>query len=143
MPEPRGPGGAWTLGSLAAAALIAAGTALGWWFLPFTGGAATGLAARLGRRRQRIALPTAVCVAAAGWAVPLAWPLLRGEPVGATARVVAALAGLPPYAASTVALTLFVAVLQALAGLWLVCALTSLPLRLPRRPLRRPLRRAG
>lgn len=122
MPEPRGPGGLWTLGSLAAAALIAAGTTLGWWFLPFAVGVAAGLAARYSRRRLRLTAPAIACVAVAGWATPLAWPLVRGEPVGATARAVAAFAGLPPYAAVTVTLTLAVAALQAMAGLWLACA---------------------
>lgn len=122
------PGRAWALGSsLALAALIAAGTTLGWWFLPFVGGLAAGLAARHSRRRLRVALPAAAGIAVAGWAAPLAWPIVRGEPVGATARAVAAFAGLPAHAGLTVALTLLVAALQALAGLWLACALVPRP----------------
>jgi hypothetical protein len=52
---------------------------------------------------------------------------LRGLPVGATARAIAALAGLPPYAGVTIVVTLLLAGLQALAGAWLARAL------LPRR----------
>ena len=66
-------------------------------------------------------------MAAAGWAVPLAWLAGQGRPVGATARVVAALAGLPPHAAVAIAVTLLVAVLQALAGLWLGWSLGPSP----------------
>jgi hypothetical protein len=56
--------------------------------------------------------------------VPLLWQAFRGEPVGATARVIAALGGLPPHAAFGVVVTLVVACLQAAAGLWLGRALT-------------------
>jgi hypothetical protein len=41
--------------------------------------------------------------------------------------VVAALAGLPPHAPVAIAVTLLVAVLQALAGLWLAWALVPKP----------------
>ena len=63
----------------------------------------------------------AVCV---GWGAALWWPALSGAPVGPTARVVAALAGLPPYSAVGVAAALLVGVLQALAGCWLARAVT-------------------
>ena len=63
----------------------------------------------------------AVCV---GWGAALWWPVRSGAPVGATARVVAALAGLPPYAAVGIAGTLLVGVLQALVGCWLARAVT-------------------
>ncbi|HET6190760.1 MAG TPA: hypothetical protein VFE59_27635, partial [Trebonia sp.] len=54
-----------------------------------------------------------------GWAVPL-WALaLDGQPVGATAKVIAGLAGLPPYAWVTVTVVLLLAALQVLAGAWL------------------------
>ncbi len=52
---------------------------------------------------------------------------LRGLPAGATAHVIAGLAGLPPYAGVSVAVTLLLAALQVLAGAWLARA----PLRLP------------
>jgi hypothetical protein len=126
-PGHRGPALAWLLGCLAAVALLAAGAAAGWWFLPFVAGLAGGLAARYGRWPRRAAAAAAVIVAAAGWAVPLAWQAGQGQPIGGTARVVAALAGLPPYAAVAIAATLLVAVLQALAGLWLGWSLIPKP----------------
>jgi len=54
---------------------------------------------------------------------------LDGQPAGATARTVAALAGLPPYAGVTLAVVALLAVLQVLAGAWLARAV------LPRRRL--------
>jgi hypothetical protein len=113
----------WLLGGLAAAALVALGAAAGWWFLPFVAGLAAGAAARYGRWRLRVALPATALVAAIGWAIPLGWQALHGAPVRATARVVAALAGLPAHAVVAIAATLVVAALQALAGLWLTWAL--------------------
>ena len=48
------------------------------------------------------------------------WALaLDGQPVGATAKVIAGLAGLPPYAWVTVTVVLLLAALQVLAGAWL------------------------
>jgi hypothetical protein len=117
----------WLLGGLAAAVLIALGAAAGWWFLPFVAGLAAGAAARYGRWRVRVALPATALVAAIGWAIPLGWQALHGAPVSATARVVAALAGLPPHAVVAIAATLVVAALQALAGLWLTWALIPRP----------------
>ena len=56
-------------------------------------------------------------VAVAGWALPLWILALRGLPAGATAtRAIAALAGIPPYAAVAIAVTLLLAALQTLAG---------------------------
>ena len=66
-------------------------------------------------------------MAAAGWAVPLWYGVLRGQPYGAVARVIAALLGLPGHAAVGIALTLIVAVLQAVVGYWLGRALTPVP----------------
>jgi hypothetical protein len=63
-------------------------------------------------------------MAAAGWGIPLLWQAVRGQPAGATARVVAALAGLPPHATVGVVVTLLVAGLQAVVGLWLGRAVT-------------------
>jgi hypothetical protein len=99
----------------------------GWWFLPFVAGLAGGAAARYGRWRLRVALPAAALVAAIGWGIPLAWQAAHGAPVRATARVVAALAGLPAHAWVAIVATLLVAVLQALAGLWLAWALIPKP----------------
>ena len=109
-----------------AVAAIAAAAALGWRFVPFLAGLAGGAAAGRplaearggpggrGRGRGRM-----------GGAAGLAGQ--AGPPVGATARVVAALAGLPPHAAVAIAVTLLVAVLQALAGLWLGWSLVPRP----------------
>jgi hypothetical protein len=123
VPGHRGPISLWLLGGLAAIAVIAGGAALGWWFLPFLAGLASGVATSLGRWGWRASLLAMIVVAAAGWAIPLIWQAVAGAPVGATARVVAALAGLPAYAAVTIAATLLVAVLQAIVGLWLGRAL--------------------
>lgn len=113
--------GLWVAGCVLAAVVVGAGALLGAWFLPLFAGAAAGLAAR---RRM---LPVVVAVSAAGWAVPLAWLAARGQPIAGTARTIAALAGLPDSAVLVIAVTVLVAVVQALLGLWLVRAL------LPRR----------
>jgi hypothetical protein len=124
----QGPAGLWLLACLAAAAFIAVGALMGSWALPFLAGLAGGLASRYGRWRLRVALPAVVLVAAAGWGAALWWLALRGLPEGAVARVIAALAGLPPQAADAVAVTLLVAAIQAALGLWLGRAFA------PRRP---------
>ncbi len=68
----------------------------------------------------------AAAAAAGGWLVVLWLVALRGLPVGATARAVGALAGLPPYAGVAVAVTLLLAALPVLAGAWLARAVMSL-----------------
>lgn len=104
----------------AVAAVVAAGAVLGAWFVPFLAGLAAGVASS---RYLFPSVPAAALAAVAGWAVPL-WVLaLRGLPAGATARVIAGLAGLPPHAAVTVVVTLLLAGLQVLAGAWLARAL--------------------
>src|SRR5215469_12448124 len=115
----RGAVSAWVLGGLAGMAAIAGAAAVGLWFVPFIVGVLAGLAMYLGRWRLRATLLAAAAMAVAGWAVPLALAARGGEPVGATARVVAALLGLPPHAAVGIAVTLLVGVVQALAGTWL------------------------
>jgi hypothetical protein len=102
---------------LGAVTVIAAGASAGFWFLPFVAGLGFGLLARY--RRLRAVLPVSAAVAVAGWAAPLAWQAGRGEPVAATARSVAALAGLPASAALVVGITLLVAAVQAITGVWL------------------------
>jgi hypothetical protein len=96
--------------------IIAGGAYLGLWFIPFLVGVAMGLTLRW--RRRRIAAAAAI-VAIVGWAIPLAWPAVSGKPVAATARTVAALAGLPASAALTLAITLLIGVIQVLTGVWL------------------------
>jgi hypothetical protein len=128
-PGHRGPAAGWILGCLAGVAVIAGGTALGWWFVPFVVGVVAGIAARYGRLRLRVTVLAVTAMAAVGWSIPLWWPAWRGAPAGATARAVAALAGLPPHAATAFAFTVLVAVIQALSGLWLGRALTPRPAR--------------
>lgn len=109
--------------AVVAVAACAAGTYAGFWFAPFVIGIGAGA---LPARRVRWTVSAAMAGAMAGWAIPL-WVLaLRGLPVGATARTVAALAGLPPYAGVAVAVTLLLAALQVLAGAWLARAVMSL-----------------
>lgn len=122
-PGRRGPGAVWWLAGLAAAAIVAAGALAGWWFLPFLAGLATGLMARVGRLGLRVSLIAAAVIAAVGWGAALLWADLHGQPVRAVAHEVAALAGLPAHAAVTIAIMLAVAVIQAVAGLWLGRAL--------------------
>jgi hypothetical protein len=112
----------------AAAAATALGAWLGAWWVPFLVGLAAGA---LGRTRAwtpararapRGGVLPAVAGAILGSAMPI-WALaLDGQPVGATARVIAALAGLPPYAGVTVTVVLLLAALQVLAGAWLARA---------------------
>jgi hypothetical protein len=107
------------------AAFVVAAAACGFlawagvWFTPFLAGLATG--ALSARWRRGVVLP-AVAGAVAGWAFPI-WVLaLSGQPVGATARSIAALAGIPPYAGVTVFVVLLLAALQAFCGAWLARA---------------------
>ena len=101
------------------AAVRAVTTWAGAWFVPFIAGVGAGVASLRWRRMVLLAAAAAVV----GWAIPL-WVLaLRGLPVGATARTIASLAGLPPYAPVTVVVTLLLAALQAFAGAWLARAL--------------------
>jgi len=126
----RGPASAWLLALLAGVLLVAAGAVIGWWFLPFVAGLAAGIANRVAGWRARIALPAVAVMAAAGWAIPLLWHALDGhQPYGAVAREIAALGGLPAYAATGVAVTLLIAAVQALVGYWLGRALTPRPSR--------------
>jgi len=130
-PERPGPRPGWWLAAVVAGAVVVAFTALaGLWFVPFAVGLVAGVATRRAGWRVRLALPAVLVMAAAGWAAPLLWQALAdGEPVGATARVIAALGGLPPYAVAGVAATLVVACAQAAVGLWLGRAVTPPPAR--------------
>jgi hypothetical protein len=99
----------------------------GIWYMPF----ALGVMAGAGWRSSRAAGLVAAACAVAGWAIALWIMALHGLPVGATARTIAALAGLPPYAAVAIAVTLLLAALQALAGSWLARAVFPRQVRLP------------
>jgi hypothetical protein len=125
-----GPGW-WLVIVLAGTLVIAGGAELGLWFVPFVVGLAVGLLLARAGWRLRHTLPAVLVMALLGWGVPLYWPaVVQGQPVGATARVIAALAGVPPHAVFGVVFTLLVGVLQAVVGLWLGRALT------PRAPSR-------
>ena len=126
-PHHRWPTSTWLLGLLAGVLLIVGGAVLGWWFMPFAAGVLAGLANRIGRWRIRVALPAVAIVAALGWAVPIVWSVLNGQPYAAVARVIAALLGLPANPAVGIAVTLMVAVVQAVVGYWLGRALTPMP----------------
>jgi hypothetical protein len=126
--RPRAEAGWWLAASVAGAVVIAFTALAGLWFAPFAAGLVAGVVTRRSGGRVRLALPAVLVMAAAGWGAPLLWQaLVQGEPVGATARVIAALGGLPPYAVAGVVLTLLVACLQAAAGLWLGRAVTPAP----------------
>jgi hypothetical protein len=118
-----GPGW-WLVIVLAGTLVIAGGAELGLWFVPFVVGLAVGLLLARPGWRLRHTLPAVLVMALLGWGVPLYWPaIVQGQPAGATARVIAALAGVPPYAFIGVLVTLLVAMLQAVVGLWLGRAL--------------------
>jgi hypothetical protein len=116
----RGPLLAWLVACAVTAVILGFGAAFGLWFLPFV----AGIAAGAWPWRARAALALVVLAVIVGWGAALWWPALSGAPAGATARVIAALAGLPPHAAVGVAATLLVGILQALAALWLTRAVT-------------------
>jgi hypothetical protein len=118
----RSPGSVvwWLAVCAAAAALLGLGAAYGLWFLPFV----AGIAAGAGPWRARPALGLVVLAVAVGWGAALWWPALSGAPVGATARTVAALAGLPSHAWVGVAGTLLVGAGQAVVAFWLARAVT-------------------
>jgi hypothetical protein len=95
---------------------------LGAWWVPFPLGVAAGLLKAAWPGRFRGGVPAAAVGAIAGWLLPV-WVLaLRGQPVGATARAIAGLAGLPSYAAVTVVVAALLAALQVLVGAWLARA---------------------
>jgi hypothetical protein len=120
----HGPVSAWLLGLVLGVAVIAGGTFVGWWFLPFAAGLVAGLANRIGGWRTRIALPAIIVMALVGWGIPLLWQELHGQPYGPVAREIAAIGGLPGYSAVGFAVTLLIAVAQAVVGYWLGRALT-------------------
>src|SRR5215472_16779682 len=102
----------------------AGGAVAGWWFMPFAAGVLAGLTNRIGRWRTRVAVPAVAVVATLGWAAPLMWSVLGGQPYVAVARVIAALLGLPASAAVAIVLTLAFAVIQGVVGFWLGRAFT-------------------
>lgn len=117
---PRGSVARWLASCAVAAALLGLGAGFGLWFLPFVAGLAAGAV----RWRARAALALVVVAVAVGWGAALWWSALSGAPEWATARAVAALAGLPPYAGVGVAGTLLVGIVPGVAAVWLARAVT-------------------
>jgi hypothetical protein len=110
-----------------AAACCAVTAWLGAWWVPFAAGVGVGLLGRGlpgrgGPRPRRGCVLPAAAGAAGGWLIVLWLLALDGQPVGATARTVAALAGLPAHAWLAVTVVALLAVLQTLAGAWLARA---------------------
>jgi hypothetical protein len=101
------------------AALVGIGSRWGLWYLPFVGGLAIGVLTRVKQMRTRAAAWSGGAIAIGGWGAPLLWRAATGEPVGSTARSVAALAGVPPLAVVIITATLLIALLQAFLGIWL------------------------
>jgi hypothetical protein len=121
--RPAWPALGWVLCLVLLAAVMAGTAEAGAWFVPFVAGVAAGVASLRWRRMVLLAVVAVVV----GWAIPLWVMALRGLPVGATARTIAGLAGVPPYAGVTIVVTLLLAALQALAGAWLARALLPRP----------------
>jgi hypothetical protein len=118
---------AWIAAGLVSAGLIGLAALAGLWFVPLIIGFIGGIAARWGQWRLRMMVPAVVSISAAGWGAALVDQAAAGLPVGATARVIAAIGGLPAFAVVGVAVTLGVAVLLGLVGLWFGRALTPWP----------------
>jgi hypothetical protein len=110
-------------------AAIWEGLILGLWFIPFIVSVLVGITARWKGGRAMPALALACLMGLGGWALPLVYLANEGRPVGATASIAAALAGLPSLPAIVLGATLLVPVLQACAGLWLGWSVTRLAVR--------------
>jgi hypothetical protein len=128
-PQHQGSAAGRILAAVTASILVAGAALAGIWYMPFVVGLATGVSMRWAGWRLRVTVPAVTVMTIAGWSAAL-WVLaLRGQPVGATARAIATIAGLPGLAALTVAITLAVSALLGLAGLWLGRALAPRPAR--------------
>jgi hypothetical protein len=127
-PDHRWPTAHWLLGLLVGALIIMATAFAGWWFMPFVVGVLAGLANWVGAWHTRVAVPAVAIMAALGWGAPLWYAVVRGQPYGGVARVIAALLGLPGYAAVGMAMTVLMAVVLALAGYWAGRAVTPRPI---------------
>jgi hypothetical protein len=114
----------WLLGLLASVAVIAVATAAGLVFLPLLAGLGAGFANRAHAWPPRVALPAVAAMAAAGWVLPFMLGGAHGGAGGQLARGVGALTGLPAEAAAVAALTMLIAVVQALAGYFLAGVIT-------------------
>lgn len=114
----------WLLALLAGAAAIWGAAIIGLWAAPFIVGVLAGLANRYGGFRALTMIIAMAFMAVVGWGLPLLWPALHNQPAWATARTIAALLGLPAHALAGIGITLLIAVVQAVVGLWLGRALT-------------------
>ena len=135
----------WLAGWVTLTALLAAGAAMGVSFLPCAAGLLAGFVTRSGGWRLRPSLIAVIITALAGWGVPLGWSLAGlaagsatgsgpgsgGQPAGASARAITELTGRPASVAVMFAVSLFVAVIQALAGAWLGRVLAPRPAASP------------
>jgi hypothetical protein len=130
----RWPASVWLVALLAGAALIGGAAKAGWWFAPFVVGALAGLANWIGAWRARTAVPAIAVMAVVGWGVPLAWAEVHGQRYGAMARLISAILGFPASAVNGFAVTIAVAVVQAVVGYWLGRALTPHRAQDGRRP---------
>ena len=128
-PWHQGSASGWIVAAVAATVLVAGAALAGIWYMPFVVGLATGVAMRWAGWRLRVSVPAVIVMTVAGWWLALWVSALRGQPVGATARAIATISGLPSVAALTVAITLAVSGLLGLAGLWLGRALAPRPAR--------------
>lgn len=113
----------WLLGVLVCIAAIAAATAVGWTFAPLLAGLGAGLANRVGGWPPGIALPAVAGMAAAGWVLPFLLRQVSGTAGGGLAHAVGTLTGHRGDAIGVVALTGLIAVVQGLAGYWVVSAI--------------------
>jgi hypothetical protein len=120
----RGPAWAWLLGLALGVLVVVGGAELGWWFVPFVVGLAAGVVNRIGWWRPLVAVPAVGAMALAGWTIPLIWQNFPGGSAYRPAAREAALLGLAGHSLAGIALTLAVAVAQALVGYWLGRALT-------------------
>jgi hypothetical protein len=107
---------------------IWAGAAAGLWFVPLIVAGLAGVVGRVTFMRSSRVLIAACTIAVSGWLAPLGRRIAEGQPVGATAREVASLAGLPPYSGVVIAAVILVALLQAAAGMWTGWAVGGLAL---------------
>ena len=126
-PQHAGTASGWVMAAAAMTITVAGAAVVGVWYMPFIVGVVTGVAMRWGGWRLRVSVPAVTIMTVAGWALALGVFALRGLPVGATARTIAVVAGLPGGGVLTVGITLAVSAGQGLAGLWLGRALAPRP----------------
>jgi hypothetical protein len=130
-PRHRGSLALWLAGWVTLTALLAAGAALGAWFLPWPAGLLAGFLTACGGWRLRSSLLAVIATALAGWGIPLGWAASGGQLAPAAGRAIAALAGRPGPTAAVVTVSLLVAVIQAAAGAWLGRLLAPRPAASP------------